>query len=299
MTRAPLHAMTVDVEDWYQVSGYEPFVPRASWDAHESRVARNTGLVLDVLASRGVRATFFVLGWVAARHPALLREIAARGHEVASHGWDHRLATTLSRDALRDDLRRTSDAIEAACGHRPRGWRAPSFSVGRENLWVHDLLREEGYAYSSSVFPVRHDRYGIPDFPRRPVWLRGADGRGLWEFPMTTLRLFGRNWPVAGGGWMRLLPGAVMRAALRRVEREGVPVAVYLHPWELDPGQPTVPGAAWRARWRHRLQLDRTRPRLEALLDVLRFGPMADVLAGLDPATGAPAHPAPAGAPLS
>ncbi|MCC7138519.1 MAG: DUF3473 domain-containing protein [Planctomycetes bacterium] len=298
MTSPLLHAMTVDVEDWYQVSGYEGAVDRATWHERESRVVRATGLVLDVLASRGVRATFFTLGWVAARHPALVREIAARGHEVASHGWDHRLASSLTRDELRDDLRRTADALEAACGHRPVGWRAPSFSVGRDNLWVHDLLRAEGYAYSSSVFPVRHDRYGIPDFPRRPVFLRGEDGRGLWEFPMTTARLLGRNWPVAGGGWMRLLPGAVMRAALRRVEAEGVPVAVYLHPWELDPGQPTVPQAPWRARVRHRLNLDRTRPRLERLLDTMRFAPMGDVLATLDPATGTPAHPATPGASL-
>jgi polysaccharide deacetylase family protein (PEP-CTERM system associated) len=292
MSAAPVtNAITVDVEDWYQVSGFEDVVPRATWSAYASRVVRNTGLVLDVLASRRVRGTFFCLGHVARRHPALLREIRDRGHEIASHGFDHRLATTLSREAFRDDLRRAAAAIEDACGVVPRGYRAPSFSVSRDNLWVFDVLREEGYAFSSSVFPVAHDRYGIPDFPRDPVLLRGDDGRTLWELPMTTTRRLGRNLPVAGGGWMRLLPGAVMRAALRAENAAGRPVVVYLHPWELDPDQPRIAAASWRARWRHTLNLDRMRARLEALLDALPFGTVSATLAGLDPADPRHADP--------
>jgi len=293
------NALTVDVEDWYQVSGFEAVVRREDWPAYASRVVRNTGLVLDLLAAKRVHATFFCLGWVAARHPALLREIAARGHEVASHGWDHRLATTFTPEGFRADLRRTADAITAACGVVPRGYRAPSFSVAPSNLWVFDVLRDEGYAYSSSVFPVRHDRYGIPDFPRRPVVLAGADGRTLWEFPMTTRRVLGRNLPVAGGGWMRLLPGAVMRRALRHENAAGVPTIVYLHPWELDPDQPRLASVPWRARFRHTLNLARMRDRLAALLDALPFGTVREALAGLDPGTSGHVLPSAAPAGLS
>jgi polysaccharide deacetylase family protein (PEP-CTERM system associated) len=279
----PLNAMTVDVEDYYQVSAFEGVVDRARWDAYESRVERNTRRVLDVLAARDVRGTFFTLGWVADRHPDLLRELVARGHEVASHGYEHRLLTTFTPEAFRADLRRAADAIERACGVRVRGFRAPSFSVGLDNLWVHDVLREEGYLFSSSVFPVRHDRYGIPDFPRHPVVLAGADGRTIWEFPMTTKRVFGRNLPVAGGGWMRLLPGAVMRRALRRENASGEPTIVYLHPWELDPEQPRIAAAPRKARFRHYLNLGRMRDRLDRLLATFRYGTVSDVIATLDP----------------
>jgi polysaccharide deacetylase family protein (PEP-CTERM system associated) len=278
-----LNAMTVDVEDYYQVSAFEGVVDRARWDAYESRVVANTRLVMDVLAARAVHGTFFTLGWVADRHPDLLFEIRDRGHEVASHGYEHRLLTSLSKEGFRADLRRTSDAIEKACGVRVRGFRAPSFSIGLENLWVHDVLREEGYLFSSSVFPVRHDRYGIPDFPRHPVVLEGRDGATIWEFPMTTKRVFGRNLPVAGGGWMRLLPGALMRRALARENAAGSPTIVYLHPWELDPAQPRIATAPRKARFRHYLNLDRMRARLDRLLTTFRYGTVTEVLATLDP----------------
>lgn len=295
----PLNALTVDVEDYYQVSAFEDVVDRARWDEHESRVERNTRLVLDVLAARNVRGTFFTLGWVADRHPTLLREIVARGHELASHGYEHRRLTTLTPSQFRDDLRRTSDAIERACGVRVRGFRAPSFSVGAGNLWVFDVLREAGYLFSSSVFPVRHDRYGMPDFPRRPVVLRGHDGRTIVEFPMTTSRVLGRNLPVAGGGWMRLLPGALMRAALARENAAGAPAIVYLHPWELDPDQPRVRAAPARAKLRHYLALSRMRARLDRLLATLRFSTVSDALAALDPAAMPVLGPATVASPLS
>ena len=295
----PLNAMTVDVEDYYQVSAFEGVVDRAHWGDHESRVERNTRLVMDVLAARNVRGTFFTLGWVADRHPDLLREIVARGHELASHGYEHRLLTTFTPETFRADLRRAADAIEGACGTRVRGFRAPSFSVGTGNLWVFDVLIEEGYLFSSSVFPVRHDRYGIPDFPRHPVVLRGADGHAIWEFPMTTKRVFGRNLPVAGGGWMRLLPGAVMRRALRRENEAGAPTIVYLHPWELDPDQPRIAAAPWNARFRHYLNLGRMRDRLDRLLATFRYGTVSDVLATLDPKACEASAPPPSLAGLS
>lgn len=281
-----LNAMTVDVEDYYQVSAFEDVIDRSRWDAFESRVERNTRAVLDLLASRGVRGTFFTLGWVADRFPSLLRDVRDRGHEIASHGYEHRLVGTFTPTTFRDDLRRTADAIEKACGVRVRGFRAPSFSVGLETLWAFDVLLDEGYAFSSSVFPVKHDRYGIPSFPRHPVMIRAEDGRTLWEFPMTTLRVLGRNLPVAGGGWMRLLPGGIMRSALRARARGGVPTIVYLHPWEVDPDQPRVQEARRMSRFRHYLNLGKTAGRLLALMDGMRFGTVSEVLAALPP----PAH---------
>jgi polysaccharide deacetylase family protein (PEP-CTERM system associated) len=279
-TRVPTNALTVDVEDWFQVHAFEDAIPRAAWEGCERRVEASTGRLLDVLDARGVRATFFVLGWVAERHPRLVAAIAAAGHEVASHGHEHRRVDRMGPDAFRADLRRASDAIEAACGVRVRGFRAPSFSVSDDSLWAFDVLFEEGYRFDSSVFPVRHDRYGMPSFPRRPVRVREAGGRALWEFPMTTWRLFGRNLPVAGGGWMRFLPPAAMRRAIETENRAGRPAIVYLHPWEVDPAQPRVAAAGAFARFRHYLNLDRTLSRLEGLLDRFRFGTVSEALAG-------------------
>jgi polysaccharide deacetylase family protein (PEP-CTERM system associated) len=287
-TAAPTNALTVDVEDWFQVHAFEDAIPRGAWDRCERRVEASTGRLLETLAGRGVRATFFVLGWVAERHPALVAAIADAGHEVASHGYDHRRVDRLDPESFRADLRRASDAIGAACGRTVRGFRAPSFSVSAESLWAFDVLFEEGYRFSSSVFPVRHDRYGIPSFPRRPVRVREGAGRALWEFPMTTWRLFGQNLPAAGGGWMRFLPPAAMRRAIASENRAGRPAVVYLHPWEVDPEQPRVAAAARFARWRHYLNLDRTRARLEGLLDRFRFGTVSEALRLEAPGRDAP-----------
>jgi polysaccharide deacetylase family protein (PEP-CTERM system associated) len=278
---APRNALTVDVEDYFQVQAFEGVVPRSAWDDFESRVDRNTRVLLEVLAAHGVHATFFVLGWVAERFPALLRDLVAAGHEVASHGYDHRRVDALDPESFRTDLRRASAAIEGACGVRVEGFRAPSFSVSERSLWAFDVLFEEGYRFSSSVFPVRHDRYGIPSFPRRPVRVREAEGRVLWEFPMTTWRLFGTNLPAAGGGWMRFLPPGAMRRAIAAENRAGYPAIVYLHPWEVDPEQPRV-GAGRVARWRHYLNLDRTRARLEGLLERFRFTTLSRALSDLE-----------------
>jgi polysaccharide deacetylase family protein (PEP-CTERM system associated) len=274
-----LNALTVDVEDWFQVSAFEDVMPRSDWDRYERRVARNTARLLDLFEARGARATFFVLGWVADREPALLREIVDAGHEVASHGYEHRLVAGMDPAEFRRDLRRAQHAIETACGVRTKAFRAPSFSFSRDCTWAYEILMDEGYTLSSSVFPVRHDRYGIPDFPRRPVRVQDADGREILEVPMTTWRAFGRNLPVSGGGWMRVLPPGLMRHAFRRANAERLPAVLYLHPWEIDPGQPDVPQAPRMSRWRHRVNLSRMESRLDALLRRFPFGTLGEAVA--------------------
>lgn len=279
-----VNALTVDVEDWYQVSAFDDLVARAGWPTQEQRVHVGTERLLDLFDAHGAKGTFFVLGWVAERHPNLVRAIHDRGHELASHGYEHRLVHTLDAAAFRADLARAADAIHAACGARVEGFRAPSFSFTKDTGWAWDVLREEGYTFSSSVFPVRHDRYGIPDFPRRPVRLSDPDGRSIWEFPMTTWRVLGRNVPAAGGGWMRALPPFVMHRALRAANKAGHPGIVYVHPWELDPEQPRMPGAGARTTFRHRVGLKRTHARLDRLLSSLCFGTVTEALAGVEAA---------------
>lgn len=277
-----LHALTVDVEDWYQVSAFDDLVARDAWDAQEQRVHVGTERLLELLAAHETHATFFVLGWVAERHPALIEAIHAGGHEIASHGYEHRLVHTLDPETFRADLARAAAAIDTACGATVRGFRAPSFSFTRDTAWAWDVLREEGYTFSSSVFPVHHDRYGIPDFPRRPVRIAGANGDSIWEFPMTTWRVLGRNVPAAGGGWMRALPPFVMRRALKAAADAGTPGIVYLHPWELDPDQPRMAGARARTQLRHRIGLRRMHARLDRLLGAFRFGTVSDALQFVD-----------------
>ncbi len=229
----------------------------------------NTDRVLAMFAEAGIAATFFTLGWVAERHPALVRRILAAGHEVASHGYGHERADRLTPEAFRADVRRAKRVLEDAAGAAVIGYRAPTFSIGAANPWAFAVLAEEGYRYSSSVYPIRHDLYGAPTAPRLPY--RPA-GSGLWELPMTTLRLRGRNLPCAGGGYFRLLPYALSRLALRRfARREGAPAIFYFHPWEIDPGQPRV-AAPLRARFRHYLNLAAMQGRIEALLRDFAWG---------------------------
>jgi polysaccharide deacetylase family protein (PEP-CTERM system associated) len=280
VSEAPVrNALSVDVEDYFQVSAFEGTIDRADWGRWPVRVERNVLEMLDLFDEHRVRGTFFTLGWVAERFPRLVREIAGRGHEVASHGSEHRLVHSMTPEAFRDDLRRAGRAIADATGRAPRGFRAPSFSFTPGTLWAYEVLLDEGYAYSSSVFPVRHDRYGIPSFPREPVRIVDGDGRMLWEFPMTTLRLLGRNVPASGGGWLRVLPPAVLRRAFARENAAGRPAMLYVHPWEIDPDQPRVP-APRAATWRHRVNLARTRDRLAGLLRRFAFDRVDRVLEG-------------------
>jgi polysaccharide deacetylase family protein (PEP-CTERM system associated) len=272
--RTPIvNAMTVDVEDYYQVSAFEGVIPRADWPKWPSRVERNTERFLALFAARDIKATFFTLGCIAERHPALIRRIVAEGHELASHGYAHVRVIHQQPEAFRADILRTKALLEDLSGQSVRGYRAASYSIGAQNLWALDLLAEAGYQYSSSIYPVRHDLYGMPDAPRFP-FRHGA----LLEVPISTVRLFERNLPAGGGGFFRLFPYRVSRWAIRRVnEAEGRACVFYCHPWELDHEQPRPPRLPLRTRFRHYLNLGRMESRLGRLLGDFRWGRMDEV----------------------
>lgn len=279
-----VNALTVDVEDYFQASVFDRVVSRSSWIERDSRVVSNTERLLELFDAHQVRGTFFILGWVADRFPALVRAIASRGHELASHGYHHQLVYTLTREQFRDDVRRAKAAIEDAAGCRVRGYRAPSFSIVGSSLWALDVLIEEGHAYDASVFPIHHDRYGIPDAPRRAhVIKRGAGA--IVEVPASTVRLGGTNLPIAGGGYFRVLPYAFTRWGISRVNAAGDPVVFYIHPWEIDPAQPRLP-VSRLAGLRHYANLDDTLPRLERMLRDFAFD---TITAALDVQVPAPA----------
>jgi polysaccharide deacetylase family protein (PEP-CTERM system associated) len=259
----PINALTVDVEDYFQVEAFASVIDRSEWDSMPRRVAWNTNRLLDLFAEAKVTATFFTLGWVAQRHPELVRRIAIEGHELASHGSDHHRADQQSPEQFRIDVRGGKALLEDISGVSILGYRAPTFSVGRRSLWAHAILAEEGFRYSSSVYPVAHDLYGEPGAPRRPF----CPCPGLVEIPLSTIQLFGRNMPVSGGGYFRLLPYRLTCWGLRKAERDlRVPSIFYLHPWEIDPGQPRQRNAPLRSRFRHYLNLRRAEPRLRRLL---------------------------------
>jgi polysaccharide deacetylase family protein (PEP-CTERM system associated) len=275
-----VNAMTIDVEDYFHVSAFEGVVQRDEWDSYEQRVAANTRRLLEMFERADVRATFFVLGWVAEREPALVRAIVAGGHELASHGYAHRLIYQQERSAFRDDVRKAKGLLEQLGGIGVRGYRAPSFSVTPQSRWALDVLVEEGYTYDASIFPIRHDRYGMPGAPRHPYVERGSSG-AIAEAPATTVALGPMTMPVAGGGYFRILPYAFTRWAIRRVnDQERMPAVVYLHPWEVDPAQPRI-NANRISRFRHYTNLDRTEPRLGRLVRDFRFAPLGRVLEGL------------------
>jgi polysaccharide deacetylase family protein (PEP-CTERM system associated) len=275
------NAMTVDVEDYFHVSALAQSIRRSDWEHCESRVEDNTRSLMDLFDEKGFPATFFVLGWVAERHPDLVREIAARGHEVACHGYSHRLVYEQEPEAFYEETRRAKQIIEDICGEAVLGYRAASYSITERSRWALDMLVDLGFVYDSSIFPVRHDRYGMPGSPRLPyrMELRGGD---LIEFPLSTAQWLGATLPVAGGGYFRLYPYALTRAGLRSVNRrQRAPFVFYLHPWEIDPGQPRV-RAHWLSRFRHYNNLERCEGRLRRLVSDFRFTTMRDVLADLD-----------------
>ena len=279
MAGAPVNAFSVDVEDWYQVSDFEAVVPLDAWDRYESRVVRSTDRILALLGDAGVRATFFVLAWNAERHPEIVRRIAAAGHEVASHGYAHRLVYEQTQAAFRADLTRAKGVLEDLVGAPILGYRAPSLSITPRSRWALDIVIECGFRYSSSVIPIRDGLYGYPDAGRFPHVIHERDGRRLMEFPITTTRLLRRNLPLGGGGWLRVLPYRYLRWGMRRVNRrEGQPAIVYIHPWEIDPGQPRIPTAGKRGFSTHYVGLARTETKLRRLLRDFRFAPLRDVL---------------------
>lgn len=266
-----LNALSVDVEDWFQVGAFENVIARRDWDRLPHRVERNSDAVLELFDKAGVKATFFTLGWVAERYPALVRRIVDAGHEIASHGWDHVRVFTMTPDAFRADLARTRAAIEHACGQAPRGYRAPSFSIDKRTPWAHRILAEEGYVYSSSVAPIRHDHYGWPEAPR--FAFRPVGGSELMELPVTTVELAGRRMAAGGGGFFRLLPFRFSSWAIGRVNgTEARPAIFYFHPWEIDPNQPRVKHAPLKSRIRHYSNLSGMEGKLLKLLQEHEWG---------------------------
>jgi polysaccharide deacetylase family protein (PEP-CTERM system associated) len=269
--------MSVDVEDYFHVSVFDGIVPRSTWERMESRVCANTDRLLDIFDDHGVRATFFVLGWVAERHPDLVRRIAARGHELASHGYAHRLVYDQTPAAFRQDVRRAKQILEDASGCAIGGYRAPSYSITPRSLWALDILIEEGYWYDASIFPIRHDRYGIPVSPREPFPIERESG-ALMEVPGSTVRVGPVNLPVAGGGYFRILPYWWTRWGISRLnDVDGQAAVFYLHPWEIDADQPRL-SAGWLGRFRHYRNLDQTESRLRSLLCDFSFGTVASLL---------------------
>lgn len=273
MRRDPVNAMTVDVEDYFQVSAFESHISRERWEHLPRRVEHNTHRILDLFAAHQVQATFFTLGWVAERHPALIGRIVADGHELASHGYSHVRATRQTPAEFRDDVIRTKALLEDLGSVAVRGYRAASYSIGAGNLWALAELEQAGYHYSSSIYPIRHDLYGMPEAPR--FAFRPDNAPALLEVPVTTVTLLGRTLPCGGGGYFRLWPYALSRWALRRVNhRDGQSGVFYFHPWEIDPGQPRQPGIGLKTRVRHYLNLHRMERRLGSLLRDFRWDRM-------------------------
>ncbi|MES2831352.1 MAG: XrtA system polysaccharide deacetylase [Pseudomonadota bacterium] len=256
--------MTIDVEDYFQVSAFAPYIARDSWPTRECRVEANIDRILAILATGNVTATFFTLGWIAERYPAMVKRIVACGHELASHGYGHLRASDQDHAEFTNDIVRSKALLEDIGGQAVLGYRAPSFSIGARNLWTLDALLEAGYRYSSSIYPIQHDHYGMPDAPRFAFYPNGKDT--LLEIPITTVRIMQRNLPAGGGGYFRLLPYSVSRWLMQRVNRDDKQAAIfYFHPWEIDPGQPRQPDIGFKTRFRHYVNLSRMENRIKAL----------------------------------
>jgi polysaccharide deacetylase family protein (PEP-CTERM system associated) len=273
-----LNALTIDVEDYYHVSAFESVVKFEEWGAFASRVERNTERILELLDIFKVRATFFILGWVAERSSGLVKKIQREGHEIACHGYRHQLVYKIGQEKFREDIKRGKRILEDIIGDKVVGYRAPSYSITKESLWGLDILAEEGYKYDSSIFPIIHDRYGIPDFGRFPQKIN-LNGKGnILEFPLSTIRLFNSNFPIAGGGYFRLFPYTIFKRGIKRINIvEKQPVIFYFHPWEIDPEQPVLK-VKLRTRLRHYINLKKTEGRLKRLLSDFRWGRVLDVI---------------------
>lgn len=278
MAQVPItNALTIDVEDYFQVSAFAPHIDRSTWDTRECRIERNVGVILGMLSAKQTKATFFTLGWIAERYPRLVQRIVQEGHELASHGYGHERASDLTEPAFFEDIQRAKRILEDLCGVEVKGYRAPSFSIGAGNLWAFDALVRAGYSYSSSIYPIRHDHYGMPDSPRHAHQVRP----GLLEVPITTLRFFNRNFPSSGGGYFRLLPYPLSRWMLNRVNAGEHQAGVfYFHPWEIDTEQPRIAGISSKTRFRHYVNIDRMEGRLNQLLGDFKWGRMDQIFLG-------------------
>jgi len=272
----------VDVEDYFHVEAFVRHIRQEDWLRLEPRVERNVDVTLALFDEAGVKATFFVLGWVAERYPSIVPRIAGAGHEIACHGFEHRRIKTQGPDRCREDIRRSKGVLESQAGVAVTSYRAPSFSVVAETLWALDILVEEGFKVDSSIFPVRHDLYGVPDAPRGPHVRRTPGDASIVEFPPSTIRFAGHNFGLAGGGYLRLVPYPITQWAIRRLNRvEQLPAMVYFHPWEIDPGQPRIKGAGLKSRLRHYTNLSLMESKLRRLIREFRFGTLSAVLATL------------------
>ena len=261
----PVNAMTIDVEDYFQVSAFSGHIARKDWDSLPCRIERNMDTILALLQNHGVQATFFTLGWIAQRYPELIRRITENGHELASHGYHHHRASDQSRPEFYEDVYSSKALLEDISGQRVRGYRAPSFSIGANNLWAFDTLLEAGYQYSSSIYPIRHDHYGMPDAPRFRFHPRGE--QGILEIPVTTATLLGRNLPAAGGGYFRLIPYAMSHWLIQRINKQDNESCIfYFHPWEIDPRQPRQAGVGLKTHFRHYVNLSRMENKIQSLL---------------------------------
>jgi len=273
-----VNALTVDVEDYFHVQAFADVVSRSEWGGYPSRVERNTSQLLEMFLRRKIRATFFVLGWVAERCPKLALDILRAGHRVGCHGYNHQAVNDGNHVAFREDVRRAKRALEDTLGVAVTSYRAPSFSIGAKTMWALEVLGEEGFEYDSSIFPILHDNYGFPSAPRFPYLKTLSSGHHIKEFPPSTIRFAGVNVPVAGGGYLRLLPYNMTAWAIRHLnENERQPAMVYLHPWEIDPGQPRI-SASWLSRFRHYQNLESTEAKCVRLLDEFSWGPMEEVI---------------------
>jgi len=267
-TERMVNAMTVDVEDYFQVSAFEPYIERSTWDSFDCRVEANMDRILELFDQRSVKGTFFTLGWIAERYPSMTRRITEEGHEIASHGSEHVMVTRQTPEQFKVDLSTSREILEQTCGEQVRGFRAPSYSINQTNLWAHDVMLECGYTYSSSIAPIKHDLYGMPDAPRFAHYRHcGESGEELLEIPITTVKVGERNVPCGGGGWFRLYPYSLTRWALNKVNAQDRESAVfYIHPWEIDPQQPRQNQADWKTRFRHYVNLGSTFSKVDKLL---------------------------------
>lgn len=272
-TGAPCNALTIDVEDYFQVSAFTPHIPRTDWAVRECRVERNVDCILAMLDTHGTKGTFFTLGWLAERYPKVVRRIVDNGHELASHGYGHERASDQTPESFFADIHLAKLILEDLSGHEVKGYRAPSFSIGEKNLWAFECLEKAGYRYSSSIYPIRHDHYGMPNAPRHAHAIGG-----LVEIPCTTLRFLNRNWPASGGGYFRLMPYALSRWMIERINRvDQLPAVFYFHPWEVDPGQPRIAGISAKTRFRHYVNINRMEQRLNRLLADFEWGRMDEL----------------------
>lgn len=274
------NALTVDVEDYFQVSAFADNIEQHEWDEHPLRVEDNTYKLLDLFDEYQVKATFFILGWVAERKRELVHEIAKRGHEVACHGYSHQLVYNQTPEVFQQETVRAKSILEDIIQQPVRGYRAASYSITEKSLWALDILAESGFVYDSSIFPVHHDRYGMPDTPEHPYYLKTPAGHSIIEFPLSTAKILNYRLPIAGGGYFRLYPYWLSRMGLRQINRQRKPFIFYLHPWEVDPDQPRI-SASWFSRFRHYNNLNKCEPRLRYLMTDFQFGTVWEVLTAL------------------